>query len=176
MKTRRCGCKRVQPLCFRRTNEKGPPLRSTASELRMTALLISMEIEEGAGGRSTKSHGVSRLGHAMSAKQRGAELHSGWCYVDVDASTFSKKGHRNHCGRVCCVQFSAPPCLCGESTPYAVGAISAKCAIPENNSSSFFSNRRRFCRTDRSSAITSTLSKKRSTTGRRVEINSSECL
>jgi len=44
----------------------------------MTVLLISVEIDEGAGGKSTKTYVVSKLGHAMSAKQRGAEMYSGW--------------------------------------------------------------------------------------------------
>jgi len=51
-------------------------------------------------------------------------------------------------------------------------SIFAKCAISENSSSSFFRRRSRFCRTSRSSAITRTLSKNRSTAGRRVEITS----
>lgn len=50
--------------------------------------------------------------------------------------------------------------------------ISDKCAMPENKSSNFFNSRSRFCRSSRSSAITKTLSKNRSTTGRRVEISS----
>ena len=44
--------------------------------------------------------------------------------------------------------------------------------MPENNSSSSFSSRRRFCLTSGSLAITSTLSKNRSTAGRNVEISS----
>ena len=51
-------------------------------------------------------------------------------------------------------------------------SIFAKCAIPEKRSSSFFRRRSLFCRTPRSSAITRTLSKNRSTAGRRVEITS----
>jgi len=51
-------------------------------------------------------------------------------------------------------------------------SIFAKCAMPENSSSSSFRRRSRFCRTSRSSAITRTLSKNRSTVGRRVEITS----
>ena len=58
----------------------------------MTVLLISEEIYEGTGGRSKKAYAVSKTGHATSVKQRGAELHSGWCYVDVDASTLEEIG------------------------------------------------------------------------------------
>lgn len=59
----------------------------------MTVLLISVETDESTGGTSTKSCSVSNLGHAMSVKQPGGELHSRWCDVNVDASTLEGIRH-----------------------------------------------------------------------------------
>ena len=64
------------------------------------------------------------------------------------------------------------PCRCLPAARHRP-SISAKCAMPVNSSSSFFSKRKRFWRISKSSVMTRTPSKKRSTAGRSVEISSS---